>query len=255
MKFQGRGNTYLAVLDGDLNAGPWVYKLCTDEIGFAPKVDSFSHQNKCGSVDVEDARGIKSQTAEVTVVLADMEAKNFALGIFGTVNAAANSPTVVTGEVLPAGVADGDFYFLGGKTRHRHCTSIVVHDSSTVPQTVTLTSDYTVEDAERGLLKFLDVSGYVQPFTVNYSHTDPEAVSIFTAGQREFFLCYEYINKMDANAKGSLELYRVRFDPADNLDFQSDELQIMTLKGSALADTSRDVDDTELGQFGRRVDD
>jgi hypothetical protein len=249
MFFQGRGNVYLAELDGNQVPGPFRYKLCSDTFGFKPKVTTWSHQNKCGPVDVEDARGIQTQTADVFMQLADMSDKVFALGIFGTVNGA-ESPGSVVNEVLPAGILAGDYWFAGGKERHRNLTGVTIVDQAAAP--LLLTTNYTV-DAASGRISFVTPGVFVQPFKLSYGYTDPASVSIFTGGQREFLLAYEMINKQAANAPGGVELYRVRFDPADNLDFQSPAEQSFILNGSALADLTRDVNDTELGQFGRRV--
>jgi hypothetical protein len=242
MHFQGRGNVYLQEIlaNGDLATG---VTLCTDSFNIAMATESGTHINKCGAVDVEDARFTKSQTCTLTMALADMQDKIFALGVLGTVNAV-GSPGTVTNEAMPDDIAIGDVYFLGGKTRHRAITGLTIDG-------MTVDVDYTL-DAASGKLTFLTAAAGSPNSFAAYGYTDPQYVSLFTAGAKYYFLSYEFINKQNANDPGSLELYKVRFDPTDNADFQSDDLQIMTFNGSALADTDRD-DDTELGQFGRRI--
>jgi len=242
MHFQGRGNVYLQEIlaNGTLAAA---ITLCTDSFNIAMATESGTHVNRCGAVDVEDARYTKSQTCTLTMALADMVDRNFALGVLGTVNAV-GSPGTATDEALPDTIAIGDTYFLGGKTRHRAITGLSITG-------MTVDVDYTL-DAASGKLTFLTASAGSPASTADYGYTDPAYVSLFTAGAKYYFLSYEFINKQNANDPGSLELYKVRFDPTDNADFQSEDLQIMTFNGSALADTDRE-DDTELGQFGRRV--
>ena len=248
MFFQGRGNVYLSEILSDETLGPAI-KLCTDSLNISLSTDSWTHTNKCAAVDVEDARGTKSNSAAVTMALADMQDRNFALGIIGTVNPA-GSPGTVSTELGPVGLAIGDYNFLGGKTRHRAITGLVVTDTGNSPaSSMTVNVDYTL-DAATGLVTWLAAPVGEPDFA--YGYTDPAYVSMFTAGVKEYFLSYEFMNKQEANDAGSLELYKVRFDPADNVDFQSDEAQIMSFKGSALADTERTAD-TLLGQFGRRV--
>ena len=89
--------------------------------------------------------------------------------------------------------------------------------------------------------------------TASYGYTDPASVSMLTASTKEYAAMFENINKANENDAGSVELYRVRFDPASNMDYLSDELQIPQLTGSVLADTTKDSADLEFGQFGRRV--
>lgn len=245
--FQGRGNVYLQSINTDGTLDP-AFKVCSDQLTISFAIETWSHINRCGAIDVEDARGTKAESASVNLVLADMADKSLARGVFGTVEAA-GSPDSVSGEVLGT-FETGDFYFLGGKERHRNITGLTLSADGTSPATsLTVDVNYTI-DAASGRVEFLTTPNGI--VSASYGHTDPTAVSFFTAGQQEYFLSYEYINKQQQNTEGSLELYRVRFDPADNLDFQSDEFQSMTLNGSVLADTDREHDD-EFGQFGRRI--
>lgn len=239
---QLRGNVYLQEIlsDGSLKAA---IKICTDSLDFGLATESWTHINKCGPVDVEDARGTKSNSASVTMVLAEMQDKIFALGVLGTIVAEGTSGTVVS-EELPGDLVDGDFYFLGGGTRHRNITGLTITG-------MTVTTDYTL-DAVSGLVTFIGDQSASPPPTASYGYTDPQYVSLLTAGQKNYFMSYEFIDKQNANDPGSYEFYKVRFDPADNVGLQGDENQSMTFKGSALADTARAVDSV-LGQFGRRV--
>lgn len=242
MFFQGRGNVYLQEIQADGSLKQAI-KLCTDSLTVGLATESWTHTNKCGAVDVEDARGTKSNSASVAMTLANMEDKIAALGLLGTINAA-GSPGTVSSEALPGDLADGDVWFLGGKTRHRAITGLTISG-------MVLDTDYTL-DAASGKVTFIgDQSASPAP-TAAYGYTDPQYVSLLTAAVKEYMMSYEFINKQEANDPGSYELYKVRFDPADNLDLQSDEAQIMSLKGSALADTDRAAD-TTLGQFGRRI--
>lgn len=251
MFFRGRGTSYLAERDTDGITGPAV-PICQDAISIALATEAGEHINKCGPVDSPDDRYIKSTSGTVTLEYADVANKKLAIGVLGTVNAAEGAPVAVSGEVLPGGLVAGDVYFAGGLERHRNLTAVVVTDSATSPAAVALTTNYTV-DAETGKITIVDPGVFTQPFTLAYSHQDPASVSMLSAAQKEYFLSFEGINTRDNNAKGSLEVYRVRFDPAQLVDFLSEELQSMQLTGSMLADPSKDVTDTEFGQFGRRV--
>jgi len=249
MFYQGRGNIYLRELDANLNPLSAKIKLCTDSFSILTAVETGTHTNKCGAVDVEDDRYIKKLSGSGSLSVATLDDKFFALGVFGTLNLA-TSPGVVAQEELPSAIEVGDFYFLGGKTRHRAITGLTIYDSDSPADTLVLNTAYTL-DAASGRVEFLTVPA-TQPYTASYGYTDPQYVSMNTSAQKRWALDYEFINKRNSNDPGSLELYQVIFDPADNLDFQSDDLQVMTLKFSALADTERSAD-TLLGQFGRRI--
>lgn len=242
MFFQGRGKAYLQEIntDGSLDAA---VQICTDSLNVGLATDAWTHINRCEAVDVEDARGTKSNSATITLALADMADVLLALGVLGLVQPA-GSPGSVAAEELPASIPDGSYWFCGGATRHRNITALVITG-------MTVTTDYTL-DAETGRITFVGDQSASPPPTMAYNYTDPQYVSLLTAGQKEYFMSYEFLNKQNANKKGSYEFYKVRLDPTDNLDLQSEANQSMTLKGSVLADTSRSSDD-ELGQFGRRI--
>lgn len=250
MQFQGRGNTYLQERMADGSLGP-ATKICQDAFGLALATESFEHINKCGAVDVPDFRGIKGSTGTLTLSFTDVEDKKFAIATLGTMTAAAVTPTAVLNEEID-GVEDGAYYFLGGKHRHRTITSLTMEDSSTVPVSLVAGTHYNL-DAASGRIDWVSTSALTLPVLADYSHQDPAGVSLLTAGQKEWFVSFENINKANSNDPGSVELYRVRFDPTSNADFLSDELQVMELSGSVLADQDIDSDDTVLGQFGRRV--
>jgi hypothetical protein len=244
MFFQGRGTVHLAKRTNDL---PGAYKLhiCPDVWTIALKTDSFEHLNKCGAVDVPDYRGTKQSSGEVTLSFANVEDANFALAVLGTVTPE-GSPGTVTAEELPQDIDAGDVWFPGGLTRHRNITSLVF-----TPALVADT-DYTL-DAGSGKVTFLVDIDTSPPVTAAYGYTDPPSVSMLTAAAFEYSAMFENINKANANDPGSYEIFRVRFDPAQNIDMLSDELQIPQLVGTVLADLSKDADDSEYGQFGRRV--
>lgn len=243
MFFQGRGTVHLAEVTNGV-PGAYKFHICPDAFSVDLATDSFEHINKCGSVDVPDYRGIKSSSGKVTLSFANVEDKNYALAVLGTVTGA-GSPGTVTDEDLPGNIADGDIWFLGGLTRHRNITGLTISG-------MTVDSDYTL-DAASGKVTFIGDQSSSPPPAAAYGYTDPESVSMLSAAQKEYAAMFEDINKANANDPGSVEIYRIRFDPASNMDYLSDELQIPSLAGTVLADLTKDASDTEFGQFGRRV--
>lgn len=250
MKFQGRGTTYLAERDSTTGKPKAFTAICQDTFAVSLATESFEHINKCGPVDVPDYRGTQSVSGTVTLSYTDVEDKKFAIGVLGTLTPADTGS--VTNEAFPAGLAIGDTVFLGQDQRHRGITSLVIRDADSPGDALVLNTHYTL-DPETGNVTFLVVAGFTQPFEADYSFSDPASVSMLSAAQKEYFLMFEGINKANANDKCSIELYKVRFDPAANMDFLSDELQVLELTGTVLADEFRSTSDTEFGQFGRRV--
>jgi hypothetical protein len=245
MFFQGRGTCYMSELDANLSPGVYNINLCTDSFAVSLATDTGTHINKCGAVDVEDDRFTKSVSGSIDITFADVAEKNFALATLGWITAQGSPGTVVAEDLPGAAIEVGDIWFLGGLKRHRNITGLTL--GSLVANT-----DYTL-DAGSGRVTFLTPQGGSPVLQAAYGYTDPESVSMLSVPVKSYAFMYEDINKRNSNKKGSVELFRVIFDPASNMDFQSDELQILALKGSVLANTSLDGSDLEFGQFGRRI--
>lgn len=251
MKFQGRGITYLAERDATTGKPKAFMPICQDSFAVSLSTESFEHINKCGPVDVPDYRGTKSVSGQLTLSFTDLEDKKFAVGVLGTVTAAATGS--VTNETFPSGLANGDVVFLGQAERHRGITALTIRDADSPGDALVANTHYTL-DAETGKVAFIaSLAGFTQPLEADYTFADPASVSMLSAAQKEYAVMFEGINKTNSNDKCSIELYKVRFDPAQNLDFMSDELQVLELTGTVLADEFRETSDTEFGQFGRRV--
>ena len=241
--FQPRGPVYLRKIAADGSLG-LAFSICPDLVTMDMQADRWSVPNKCGPNDVEGASGVNTLSAAISMSFYDVSDKNFALAALGVVTPQSD-PGTVSGEELPAEIAIGDVYFLGGKTRHRNITGLTI--GSLVANT-----DYTL-DATTGKVTFLTQQSLSPAPTAAYGYTDPPSVSLLSAAQEEYAFDMEYLDRQHSNRKGSLELYRVRFDPASGIDMMPDKAQLLPLKGSVIADLTRDVEDTEFGQFGRRV--
>lgn len=252
MLFQPRGPVYLRKLTAALLPG-LARQICPDAVSVNLKTARWSHTNKCGLVDFEDDGGINTLGAEVSMTFPTRLDLDISLVALGTVNAAALAATI-TDEDLPnptGGIAAGDVYFLGGPTRHFAITGLALSKhGSPAGADLILGTNYTLE-AATGKVTFLTaVVESDGPISAGYGYTDPKYISLLTATESEYALDMEILNRRASNSKSSLQLYRLRPDPVDNLDFMPDKEQSLLLKFQGLLDTSRAVDNA-LGQVGR----
>lgn len=242
-KFQGRGIHYFAKLNPTTSLpGAFSLDICTDTSVASLATTSFEHTSKCGPVDVVDYRGIKAVSGTIKITFANVADMAFAFASLGLVkNGVAGT---VASEDLPENMVAGNSWFLGGIHSHRNITGLTIAG-------VVLDTDYSL-NVQSGQLTVLQdfPSG---PISADYSYTDPKSVPMLIASSDEYMMRYQLINKADALNPGSVEFYRVRFDPAQTIDLQSDELQIIDLTGSLLANAAIPITDQELGQFGRRI--
>lgn len=251
MKFQGNGKVYLAVRNVQGAPGAFFFVGCADALNVAFAVEKFTHTEKCSGTNAVDYEGIKSKTASMSLTLTEFNKQNIALALNGTAEPA-SSPGTVTNEEMPDLLVAGDLVILGGAAPHQTITTLVITDSDSPPNTLTLGTNYTL-DAATGFVTIVDVTTggpYTQPFIAAYGYTDKPYVSMFTAPSQEYWLRYDYINVANANEKGLADLYKVRLDPTSGLDLINDEILSLSLSGSVLIDSLKS-DSGDLGQFGR----
>ena len=159
------------------------------------------------------------------------------------------SNTVTTGYILRSSVtsvAVGDVYF----TKYPSVSAVTVKANST---SLTLNTDYKL-DATTGRIEILSIAnmGSTGSLNVDYTAAAYESVIMFKDANKERALRFEGLNTADSERPVQIELYRIIFDPAGNLDVINDELAQFEIEGSVLVDTTR-VNDATLGGFGRII--
>ncbi len=250
--FSGQGIIYVADRDSSGNIGAWrdVGNVPVLQIGLETEVQD--HKESRTGKRLTDYRLITENRATVTMTLEKFTKKNLQLLMYGS-DASTTTTTTATDEVLKTGVttvAVGDIYF----TKHAAVSSVVVKAGST---TLTANTDYTLTTNSAigwGIITIISVAnmGVSGNLTVSYSSAAYESVVLFKAPNVERALKFTGLNTADSDRIVDIELYRVIFDPAANVDVINDELAQFELTGSALVDTVR-FNDSQLGGFGRII--
>jgi hypothetical protein len=209
--------------------------------------DTLQHKESRTGNRLVDLRLVRERSATITMTLENFSKANLQLLLQGTttsvVSGSASNETFATGLVV------GDIVAL----LHPFVSSVVVTDSAGSPAILVAGTDYTV-DANSGMVTILNLGSYTQPFKAAYSYTETDYVQMFKEATKERFLRFAGLNTANSNKPVVVELYRVIFDPAQNLDLINDELAQFELEGSVLYDSTRDLDAT-LGGFGRIIED
>lgn len=190
------------------------------------------------------ARIEKGKSAEVTMELHSFDKRTLNVLLRGSQSTVVSG--TVTAEAMQSGMAIGDIY----RTTKPFISSVVVKDSTATPLTLVADTHYTV-DADSGLIRILNLGAFVQPFKVDYAYASADVNAMFTTAQKEYVLFFSGVNTADASEPVLVELYKVVFDPAENIDFISEAVNTFSLKGSLLVDETKSATDTVLGQFGR----
>jgi hypothetical protein len=244
--FSGQGKVYVG--DRDSSGNTSVFR----DLGNVPalritlETDVLEHKESVTGNRLTDLRLTRERRARIAMTLENFSKANLMMLLYGTSSTV--SAGSATNESLPAGIAVGDIVPLA----HPLVSSVVITDSTGTPLTLTVGTNYTV-DANSGMLTFVLVTGFVQPFKAAYSYAAADLVQFFKASAKERFLKFAGLNTASqptANKPVIVEIYRFISDPVGNLDLINDELAQFEIEGSVLYDSTRDAD-ALLGGFGR----
>ncbi|MDR0736108.1 MAG: hypothetical protein LBF51_04620 [Zoogloeaceae bacterium] len=147
-----------------------------------------------------------------------------------------------TAEELPTST-DGTLIQLD----HALVSNLVLSDSTGTPVGLVEGTHYSVENAAGGLIKLLSTTSLTQPIKAAYDYGAAQTTGLFTTTPPERFLKMVGVNTLD-NSKVIVDLYRVRFNPAYELNLHHEEFGSFELTGSLLA--VAELMTGELGGFG-----
>lgn len=237
-----QGKIYLGdrLSTGKLSKPVWVgnaptcqLKLTTDS---SNKTESFSGNR------LQYGRLQKGKTAELSLTLDEWLPQVLALGLYASVLDGVSG--TASAEAFPAGLVAGDLV----KLDNPFVSAVVITDSAATPATVP-TNNVQVESPSAGLLKVVDPGTFIQPFKAAYSYAKTKAFTIFTAAPPERYFMLDGINTETGEAV-IVRLFRVRFDPAGQLDLLNDDYGSLQLTGSVLYDVVNAAN-ANLGGFGK----
>lgn len=240
--FSFQGKAYLAhrLSTGKPGALRWVGNApqlqLQLEVSNSDKTESFSGNR------LLYGRLAQSRTANVTLALDEATPDNLSLGLYGT-PAMAPSGNVAQ-EVLPDDLESGDVIRLD----RGHISDLELLDSATPPVTVE-EAHWQMESAASGLIRLRDLQPYTQPIRASYTHASTVNIALFTTPPPERMLILDGINTVNGRSV-TVTLYRVTFNPIEQLDLISDDWGALTLSGAALFDEVN-AQDPLLGGFGR----
>lgn len=182
------------------------------------------------------------------LTMKEADADRLTLAVFG--EKAADAGGAVTNQAFPSGIADGERHLLPG--RPLNVTSVSIVDSAGTPATLVADTDYTL-DADAGIVEFLDVSGFTQPFKANYTEGASTGVAIATKVTPEKYLLFRGINLADNEKPLFAEFYRTRIGPAKKVTLKTQdgkEVAAFEFDLEFLADPKKTAV-PPLGRFGR----
>jgi hypothetical protein len=201
--------------------------------------DMVEHESKRESIASVDLRFARKIAGTGTLIFNVHNTTMLALGFWGTPGTVAGG--AFTAISFPTGLVVGGRYPIPGN--RRNITSLVLIDSTGSPVTLTLGTHYSA-DLHAGVITILALTGptVVQPIIAAGSEGAGVSVGGLTQRIYERRLLYSGINLADNDKRCSVDLYKVQFDPAKDLQLinSGNEVNKYELGFSILKDTTVD---------------
>lgn len=240
--FSFQGKVYLATRQASGKPGPLRWVGNAPQLQLALEVQNSDKTESFSGNRLLYGRLVQSKTANVNLTLDEATPENLAEGMY-SVPATLPAGTV-SSELLPTGLKANDLVALD----RGWVSDVALTDSANPPVTVPAANWWT-ESASSGLIGLRKVDGFTQPFKAAYKHGETVNIALFTTPPPERMLILDGINTINGR-RARVTLYRVTFNPIEQLDLISEEWGSLQLSGAALFDESRALD-PDLGGFGR----
>lgn len=165
----------------------------------------------------------------------------------------ARTGTTVTNETFTpsSGVAVGDVF----ATKFQKISAITVKDSAGSPATLVAGTDYSVESAEGGLIKILNLGAFTFPLKIDYTYASATVYPIMKATATSQWCKVVQENVADNCAVSVVDIFSVDFSPSNQFNFLTTEIGNLPVEGTANEVSSFEADASfaQLGKFGRYV--
>lgn len=246
--FIGKGIVYAAPVDSTTGHITGAYVDLGEVENFTPGADIQTIEKRT-SRDTSNALIARVETqidSNLSLVLNEPSVANLKYILRG--DSYSQAASAITGENTRAtGLVANDYIY----TKHPIGTWTNLKDSAGSPATLVNNTDYQVVDADYGQIKMLNVSGFTQPFTADYTPQAYTGVRALMASPLFYRIRIDGINLVDS-LKFIAEYYKVRLSPATEFPLIGTDFAQYTLEGAALKDETK-TSDAILGSYGRFI--
>jgi hypothetical protein len=244
--FIGKGA--LLVADRDSSGVPGAFED-VGEVMISIEISKEFKSNQTSRYEINhvDAHVPVSQEVKGSLTIKEATALNLERILHGTKTAEAGG--ALTAQAFPTGIVAGEKHRLPGFAGIASALTIV--DSAVGPATLALNTNYTV-DLNYGIVTFVNVTGFTQPFKASYTNAAATRNSILTKRVINKYLRLNGINigNNDGARKFVAELYDCTLMPASKVGLKGEDFEAYEIAFVALADPNKSATDTEFGQYG-----
>lgn len=240
--FSFRGEVFAGPRDASGNPLGLTFMGNVPNLQVKMNVETDEHVESTSGMDLVDDLQVTKRSAEISLDAEELLKDVLGYALNATVTEV-TAGTVSVAETVCATPEIGKIFLLS----KQNVSTAVLNDSVGAVDA----EKYTV-NGPHGSVEFSDVTGITGPVTATYSYGAARKVVMFQQVLPEIWIRLNGINKTNMS-KVVLDLYRVRLNPAEALDFiNSGARSKFTLPGAVLADQTKTAEG-EFGQFGRMV--
>jgi len=234
-----QGKVYYAERDAVTGLpGPRRYLGNARSCSVETETNIIEHLESTSGLRIMDNRYQFGLKLNATLEFDEYDKRNLALAIKGNFIDIA-SGSVASGENLPAGITSGTYY----RTRFGNISNLAI--GSLVSGT-----DYVLEDAKTGRIRFLTNVTGTPSVTYNYA-AQTRVPALNDTDPPELWLEIDGINVASQSKRVNVTIYRFAFNATESLMLLNDDPTMFTLKGAVLRDTnySTGTNYTNFGEY------
>lgn len=234
--FIGAGDILVAQLDA--NGIPTAFR----DVGEAPMFEwnptvEYADNFKTGKTgpNLQDLHVVIKASASLKLTLKERTALNLELFLHGASSTEVTGSYTANEAIAAAGVTAGQRFLIPGN--HGGITALIVKDSAGTPATVAADGTKYTYDGDSGIITFVDVTGFTQPFKAfSYTYKASSSVKILSKTPPDLCVIFDGINLAVPGEKVWARIDRVSFGPAAKI----------ALKAGGAGGTANAADEYEL---------
>ena len=202
---------------------------------FSAEVDSKELQNFMRPGGGTYAKVDRIGSVGVNITVHDLDGKNLAMASNGLASTKAGD-TGETESLAAYGGGTTPFAFPPKKINSvkDEATGMITYDEGPEDDYIMTPSGIYIPDGS----SIVDPVGGAANIAVDYDYDDLQIVQAVASSGKEFEFLFEGLNEVESDAAVIVRAYRVKFSPAQNIDFIGDDFAGLELAGTALPDTS-----------------
>lgn len=239
----GKGKVAFCERAGDGSISKQIYVGNCPAFSLSGSEDTLQHFESESGLNAQDRRITRSTEMNLSLTLENISNENLATILWGNQVELAQSAGL--SHEFPSGIVAGDVHTIPNVINLQN--AVLVDDTPTPVNT-----DHYKIDSRFGSVQFITVSGYTQPFSLNYDRGPAVRIPFLNAEKPYRYVRFEGLNIGNPGMAGQyflVEVYNVGFSLPSDMSLIGEEFAQFQLEGSIQRDETRAAN-SNLGGYG-----